>query len=71
VVGGLCLVVGDLLITPLVDDGAKSLIKIRASIATSGLYVSGDHRTQLTTYLRLNEKPVPSLYGPSADEPLP
>ena len=29
------------------------------------------HRTQLTIYLRLNEKPVPSLYGPSADEPLP
>ena len=28
------------------------------------------HRAQLTTYLRLNEKPVPSLYGPSADEPL-
>ena len=28
------------------------------------------HRTQLTIYLRLNEKPVPSLYGPSADEPL-
>jgi uncharacterized damage-inducible protein DinB len=29
------------------------------------------HRAQLTTYLRLNEKPVPSLYGPSADEPFP
>jgi uncharacterized damage-inducible protein DinB len=29
------------------------------------------HRAQLTTYLRLNEKPVPSLYGPSADEPHP
>ncbi len=28
------------------------------------------HRAQLTTYLRLNDKPVPSLYGPSADEPL-
>jgi uncharacterized damage-inducible protein DinB len=27
------------------------------------------HRAQLTSYLRLNEKPVPSLYGPSADEP--
>ena len=27
------------------------------------------HRAQLTTYLRLTEKPVPSLYGPSADEP--
>lgn len=26
------------------------------------------HRGQLTTYLRLNERPVPSLYGPSADE---
>lgn len=26
------------------------------------------HRGQLTVYLRLNEVPVPSLYGPSADE---
>jgi len=26
------------------------------------------HRGQLTVYLRLNEAPVPSLYGPSADE---
>lgn len=29
------------------------------------------HRAQLTTYLRLNGKPVPSLYGPSADEAYP
>jgi len=29
------------------------------------------HRAQLTTYLRLNQKPVPSLYGPSADEAVP
>ena len=28
------------------------------------------HRAQLTTYLRLNEQKVPSLYGPTADEPL-
>jgi uncharacterized damage-inducible protein DinB len=27
------------------------------------------HRAQLTAYLRLNEKPVPALYEPSADEP--
>lgn len=27
------------------------------------------HRGQLTVYLRLNEVPVPGLYGPSADEP--
>ena len=26
------------------------------------------HRAQLTVYLRLNEIPVPGLYGPSADE---
>ena len=26
------------------------------------------HRGQLTVYLRLNNVPVPSLYGPSADE---
>jgi uncharacterized damage-inducible protein DinB len=25
------------------------------------------HRGQLTVYLRLNEQPVPSIYGPSAD----
>ncbi len=29
------------------------------------------HRAQLTTYLRLNQQPVPSLYGPSADEAYP
>jgi uncharacterized damage-inducible protein DinB len=26
------------------------------------------HRGQLTVYLRLNEQPVPSIYGPSADD---
>lgn len=28
------------------------------------------HRAQLTVYLRLNDVPVPGLYGPSADEPM-
>ena len=27
------------------------------------------HRAQLGVYLRLNDVPVPGLYGPSADEP--
>ncbi len=27
------------------------------------------HRAQLTVYLRLNDVPVPGMYGPSADEP--
>jgi uncharacterized damage-inducible protein DinB len=26
------------------------------------------HRGQLSVYLRLNNAPVPSIYGPSADE---
>lgn len=26
------------------------------------------HRGQLTVYLRLNEQPVPAIYGPSADD---
>ena len=26
------------------------------------------HRGQLTVYLRLNERPLPSIYGPTADE---
>ena len=26
------------------------------------------HRAQLGRYLRMNDVPVPSLYGPSADE---
>jgi uncharacterized damage-inducible protein DinB len=26
------------------------------------------HRAQLGVYLRLNDVPVPSIYGPSADE---
>ncbi len=26
------------------------------------------HRGQLTVYLRLNDKPVPSIYGPTADD---
>lgn len=28
------------------------------------------HRAQLGVYLRLNDMPVPSIYGPSADEPV-
>jgi uncharacterized damage-inducible protein DinB len=28
---------------------------------------SAHHRTQLTVYLRLLDKPVPSTYGPTAD----
>jgi uncharacterized damage-inducible protein DinB len=32
------------------------------------LYHSVHHRGQLSVYLRLNDVPVPAIYGPSADE---
>ena len=28
------------------------------------------HRAQLAVYLRLNNVPLPGMYGPSADEPV-
>src|SRR5918996_1295094 len=41
IAGSLCFVVGDVLITPMVDFGDKTLIEIRASIDASRLYASG------------------------------
>lgn len=32
--------------------------------------LNAHHRAQLGVYLRLNNEPVPSIYGPSADETL-
>ena len=37
---------------------------LRSSIMNHGIH----HRAQLGVYLRLNNDPVPALYGPSADE---
>ncbi len=37
---------------------------LRASVMNHLIH----HRGQLTVYLRLNDIPVPGLYGPSADE---
>lgn len=38
------------------------------AISNGALSHIAHHRGQLTVYLRLNELPVPALYGPSADE---
>ena len=38
------------------------------AIRDSALNHFAHHRGQLTVYLRLNEVPIPSLYGPTADE---
>jgi uncharacterized damage-inducible protein DinB len=37
---------------------------LRSMIMNHGIH----HRAQLTVYLRLNDVPVPGIYGPSADE---
>jgi uncharacterized damage-inducible protein DinB len=39
-----------------------------AMIADGALSHMAHHRGQLTVYLRLNERKVPAIYGPSADE---
>ena len=37
---------------------------LRSFVLNHGIH----HRGQLSVYLRLNEVPVPAIYGPSADE---
>lgn len=51
--------------------GDKVLMSMPRSAAyrTILLNHSYHHRGQLTVYLRLNDIPLPSVYGPSADEP--
>ena len=39
---------------------------LRAFVLSHGIH----HRGQLSVYLRLNDVAVPSIYGPSADEPI-
>jgi uncharacterized damage-inducible protein DinB len=49
--------------------GDKELMKdSRSASVGSTLNHWVHHRGQLTVYMRLNNIPVPSLYGPSADE---
>jgi uncharacterized damage-inducible protein DinB len=53
----------------LLSDGNKVLTMPRVAVLRS--FVMSHmihHRAQLGVYLRLNDIPVPSIYGPSADE---
>lgn len=43
----------------------------RAAIVRQTINHLVHHRGQLTVYLRLIDVPVPSIYGPTADEPMP
>ena len=51
--------------------GEKQLLAMPrgAALRTILLNHSYHHRGQLTVYLRLNGIPLPSVYGPTADEP--
>jgi uncharacterized damage-inducible protein DinB len=50
--------------------GGKVIFSLPRLAALRGFVLNHviHHRGQLTVYLRLNDVPVPSIYGPSADE---
>ena len=52
--------------------GGKVIFSLPRLAALRGFVLNHviHHRGQLTVYLRLNDVPVPSIYGPTADEPL-
>jgi len=52
--------------------GAKVLFTMpRGGVVRQNMSHLAHHRGQLTVYLRLLDVPVPSIYGPTADEPWP
>lgn len=48
----------------------KKMIEMHKIAALRAIFMNHNvhHRGQLTVYLRLNDLPVPGIYGPSADE---
>jgi uncharacterized damage-inducible protein DinB len=50
--------------------GGKTLFTMPRLAVLRGMVMNHmiHHRAQLGVYLRLNDIPVPALYGPSADE---
>jgi hypothetical protein len=52
----------------LLVGGRLVMEKPRHEVIAETLMHLAHHRGQLTVYLRLNGAPVPSIYGPSADE---
>ncbi len=50
--------------------GGKTVFTLPKAVVLRGFVMNHliHHRGQLSVYLRLNEAPVPSIYGPSADE---
>ena len=50
------------------SNAAVSRSMPRAAIIRQTISHISHHRGQMTVYLRLNDIPVPSIYGPTADE---
>lgn len=49
-------------------DGKPVMEEPRHIVLRDTLNHLAHHRGQLTVYLRLNDRPVPSIYGPTADD---
>jgi uncharacterized damage-inducible protein DinB len=60
----------DLLKTWTLSKGGKAVFALPRVAALRSFVLNHNihHRAQLGVYLRLNDVPVPSIYGPSADE---
>ena len=50
------------------ETGFFDVRRSRAWVLTRRFTHSAHHRGQLTVYLRLNDRTVPAIYGPSADD---
>jgi len=56
----------------LVCEGDKTIFtQPRGAVVRTHISHLAHHRGQLTVYLRLLDVPVPSIYGPTADERMP
>jgi uncharacterized damage-inducible protein DinB len=53
-----------------VGDRAAIVMSKASVVSSMVLHHMIHHRGQLTVYLRLNDVPVASVYGPTADEPV-
>jgi uncharacterized damage-inducible protein DinB len=51
-------------------SGGKTIFSMPRAAVWRGFVMSHHihHRAQLAVYLRMNDVPIPSMYGPSADE---
>lgn len=61
---------GDLMVPWTLKNGGKEIFTMPRIAVIRGMILNHiiHHRGQLTMYLRLNDLPLPALYGPSADE---